>query len=131
MISWLKLILIKIFDRVALFFFILGLLNVEISPSGKPSSRAFSNLLNIFPLRVLGMLSTNSISFRRRQDPFLFWQIPECPSSFRQWLLFRFKTTNAFTNSPIVGSGFPITAASAPPDASLKYFPLQGSHHVS
>jgi hypothetical protein len=45
------------------------------------SSRAFSNLSNM--LRVLGMLSTNSISFRRR-DPFL-WQIPECPSSFRQF----------------------------------------------
>jgi hypothetical protein len=109
-------------------FFFLGLLNVEISPSGKPSSRAFSNLL--FPLRVLGMLSTNSISFRRR-DPFLFWQIPECPSSFRQWLLFRFKTTNAFTNSPIVGSGFPIPLLPPPPDASLSTFHFKGSHHVS
>jgi hypothetical protein len=76
-------------------FFILGLLNVEISPSGKPSSRAFSN--QYLSAACLGMLSTNSISFRRRQDPFLFWQIPECPSSFRQLLLFRFLKPQTFT----------------------------------
>jgi hypothetical protein len=34
-----------------------------------------------------------------------------------------FKTTNAFTNSPIVGSGFQLPLLPPPPDASLKYFP--------
>jgi hypothetical protein len=76
------------------------------------------------------MLSTNSISFRRRQD-FFSGKSQNVHPHFVSASLPFFKTTNAFTNSPIVGSGFPITAASPPPDASLKYFPLQRSHHVS
>jgi hypothetical protein len=65
--------------------------------------------LNIFPLRVLGMLSTNSISFES-EDPFLSKSQNVHPHFVSVSLPF-FKTTNAFTNSPIVGSGFPITAA--------------------
>ena len=42
---------------------------VDVSPSGRPSSRAFSKRRMIFPLRVCGSASTNSISLGATAAP--------------------------------------------------------------
>ena len=49
--------------------------SVEVSPSGKPSSRALSSRRMILPLRVCGSALANSISFGATAAPrrFLAW----------------------------------------------------------
>jgi hypothetical protein len=101
--------------------FILGLLNVEISPSGKPSSRAFSNLLNIFPLRVLECFRQIQFLSDDGRTHFFSGKSQNVHPHFVSGFSSVFKTTNAFTNSPIVGSGFQLPLLPPPPDASLKY----------
>ncbi len=68
----------------------------------------------IFPLRVLGRSSRNSISRGATAGPRRFRAWPRRSrrrSSLVSWPAF--SATNAFTTSPTVGSGIPITAASA------------------
>src|SRR5579871_2872135 len=91
-----------------------GVSNVDKSPSGSPSSRAFSKRRMILPLRVRGTCEQNSISLGAIAAPSFLrakpinsrrsWSLPSCPG---------LRATKAFTISPIVGSGFPITPASA------------------
>src|SRR6516164_3850272 len=87
-----------------------SLSSVEISPSGKPSSRALSNRRMILPLRVFGKFCRNAISFGATAGP-RRWRA--CPSSSLRRLSLGSKAplsaTNAWTTSPTVGSGMPIT----------------------
>ena len=73
----------------------------------------------IFPLRVLGRASLNSISLgattaprRVRADAISCLRSPSLGAHPG------FNETNAFTTSPAIGSGLPITAASATPSCS-------------
>src|SRR3974390_3449299 len=97
-----------------------SLSSVEISPSGKPSSRALSNRRMILPLRVFGKFCRNAISFGDTAGP---RRCRACPSSSLRSLSLGSKAplsaTKALTTSPTVGSGIPITPTSATAGCSI------------
>src|ERR1039457_3028372 len=102
-----------VFARQMRLFGVLGhrssLSSVEMSPSGRPSSRALSSRRMILPLRVFGKFCRNAMSFGATAGP---RRCRACPSnSLRSASLGStpfLRATNALTTSPAVGSGRPI-----------------------
>ena len=93
---------------------------VDRSPSGRPSSRARSSRRTILPLRVLGRCSAKESSFggdggpeaRPAESDQLVMEL-----SVGSWPGRR--VTNAFTSWPTMGSGLPMTPASATAGCSM------------
>ena len=93
---------------------------VDKSPSGRPNSLALSSRRMILPLRVRGIWGQNSISFGDTAAPSFFLANPRISSFSSSFgVCPGLKATNAFTISPMVGSGFPITPASATAGCSI------------
>src|SRR5512135_433806 len=93
---------------------------VDRSPSGNPNSLALSRRRIILPLRVFGTLSRNSMSRGATAGPKRARAWPS--NSLRSASLGSkpfFRETKALTTSPIIGSGIPMTPASAMAGCSM------------
>src|SRR5450830_1966995 len=94
--------------------------SVEVSPSGRPSSRALSRRRMILPLRVRGKVGRKAISFGataapRRLRACAMMSMRSASSGWYPSL----SETKALTTSPTIGSGLPITPASATAGCSI------------
>src|SRR3990167_3699814 len=107
-------------DRLFLFSHEAPPSRVERSPSGRPSSRALSSRLMIFPLRVRGSEGRISISLGAIAAPRRFRAWPRSSSRrSSEGAKPDLSDTKAFTTSIATGSGFPIAAASATAGCSI------------
>src|SRR5512138_1351769 len=98
-----------------------GLSSVEVSPSGRPSSRALSRRRMILPLRVRGSVPEKAISLGATAAPSRLRAWPRISLfSFSSGRKPAFRETKALTTSPTTGSGLPITPASATAGCSIR-----------